>query len=414
MARLVLDHYRDIFQVSAFRRLWTGYTVSILGDSMTRVALTWYVFEETRSPEALGLLTVAYTAPVFVGGLLAGVILDRYDRRTVMLVDSLLRGIVVLLVPIFGALGMLGLWYVYVVAAIYGLLMMVPLAGGPSIVPSLVDAGQLETANALETLSFTLSNVVGPPIAGLLIARVGAPNVLFIDALSYFLFALALVGMRIPKAEEPRLSDTNGDSYDLREAVRLLLQDPVLLATTLMFMAINAGLGAMFVWLPIYSDQIGEGGSQVYGLLLGVLAAGELISAFLAGSFKPRWPLGTLIAGAQVLAGASLALLLFGPQFAWIMVGLFLLGFFTAPLTIWAQTLRMQIIPNLLRGRTFALLRTLMQGAIPIGGAAAGLLLPMLGIPAMIGLSSAVVGLPGILGFRIRLLREAGAPARDA
>jgi MFS family permease len=403
-----LSHYREVFKGHSFRRFWVGYTVSILGDSMTRVALTWFVFEETGSAEALGLLTVAYTAPVFIGGLLAGVILDRFDRRLVMTLDNLLRGVVVLLVPILFALDSLSLWYVYIVAAVYGLLMMVPLAGGPSIVPSLVQEQHLDTANALETLSFTLSNVVGPPIAGFLIAQVGAPNVLILDALSYFLFAAVLLRIRIPPQGDPHGTLTSGGSSGLRAAARLLLGDSVLLSTTLMFMAFNIGLGAMLVWLPIYSDQIGNGGSEIYGLLLGFLAVGEVASSFLAGGFTAPWPVGSLIAGAQLLAGASLGLLLLGPDFLWIIPGLFLLGFFSAPLTIWAQTLRMQIIPDHLRGRTFALLRTLMQGAIPIGGAAAGFLVPALGISGVIALSCAVTGLPGIVGFRIKSLRTAG------
>ena len=88
--------------------------------------------------------------------------------------------------------------------------------------------------------------------------------------------------------------------------------------------------------------------------------------------------------------------------------GLFLLGFFSAPLTIWAQTLRMQIIPAELRGHTFALLRTLMQGATPLGGALAGFLLPLMGIQMMIALSSLVIGAPGLAGIRTDALRQAG------
>ena len=90
-------------------------------------------------------------------------------------------------------------------------------------------------------------------------------------------------------------------------------------------------------------------------------------------------------------------------------IGLFLLGFFSAPLTIWAQTLRMQVIPSDLRGRTFALLRTLMQGATPLGGALAGFLLPALGIPVMVLVSALVIGLPGIVGLQVSELRSAGA-----
>jgi MFS family permease len=135
------------------------------------------------------------------------------------------------------------------------------------------------------------------------------------------------------------------------------------------------------------------------------MALGEVTSAFLAGSLTLRLPLGTLICFAQALSGVALALVLIG-QSAWLIgLGLALFGAFSAPLTIWAQTLRMQIIPERLRGRTFALLRTLMQSGSPLGGTLAGVLLPVLGIPAMIGLSALVVGVPGLLGYQVRDLR---------
>jgi MFS family permease len=99
---------------------------------------------------------------------------------------------------------------------------------------------------------------------------------------------------------------------------------------------------------------------------------------------------------------------LIGRNILSVSVGLFLFGAFSSPLTIWAQTLRMRIIPERLRGRTFALLRMLMQSGNPIGGAIAGILLPVLGVPVLIGLSALLVGLPGVLGYQVKTLRLAG------
>jgi hypothetical protein len=143
-----------------------------------------------------------------------------------------------------------------------------------------------------------------------------------------------------------------------------------------MFTAFNLGFGALMVWLPILSDQVLHGGPEVYGLLLGALALGEVVSSFLAGAL--RLPLS-----------------------------LVLVGFFSALLTIWAQTLRMKVIPPTLRGRTFALLRTLMQSAHPLGGAAAGAIFPLLTMPLMVMLSALCLGLPGLLGLSVRALRQA-------
>jgi MFS family permease len=406
---MTFDPYRQIFQNRSFRLFWIGFTFSVLGDAITHVALTWFVYETTRSAEALGWLMLCYTGPVVVGGLLAGSLLDRFDRRKVILVDNVIRGAGVALIPVLYALGQLALWHIYAVAALYGLFMMISLAGGPALIPALVRREQLATANALEMLSFTLGGVIGPVLAGLLIAWVGAPNVVIIDAVSYFTFALVLARVG-DIGERQKRSQFDPSAYHLGHAVQLLLKNKVLLATTFMFMAFNIGSGFYSVWLPILSDQTLGGGSKLYGFLLGALACGEVAGAVLAGSRAFRRSLGVLICLAQALAGAALGIVLIGPSVWSAALGLALCGAFSAPLTVWAQTLRMQIIPEQLRGRMFALLRTLMQSGNPLGGAIAGLLLPVLGMTAMIALSALVAGVPGMLGYRVVALRRAGSP----
>jgi MFS family permease len=400
------NKYQAIFRIVPFRAFWLGFTFSAIGDAMTKTALVWFVYQATRSPQAVGLLLLCYTGPVIVGGLVAGVLLDRFNRRTVMLVDALFRGAVVAIVPLLAALGLLALWQLYAVAAVYGFLFMIPLAGGPSLVPDLVPEEQLSTANALETLSYTLSGVCGPPLAGLLIVLVGAPNVLVIDALSYAAFALALLLIPAHLGKTAPHERASGQGARFADVLRLVTTNKVLLSITLMFMVFNVGEGFLAVWLPVLADRVGSG-PEVYGICLGALAAGEVGGALVAGGMTAPFSLGTMICLAQTLAGVSLALLLVGQTLWFVLPGLALLGFFSAPLTIWAQTLRMKVIPERLRGRTFALLRTLMQGSGPLASALAGALLPVLGLVVMVGCSSVLVGVPGLVGTRVRQLRAA-------
>jgi len=379
--------YAEIFRVGPYRRFWSGFTLSELGDAMTRVALTWYVYESTRSPEALGWLALAYSWPVIVGGLVAGSLLDRFDRRKVMLADNLIRGAAVAAIPLLHALGMLALWHVYVVAAVYGSLMMISLSGGPAIIPSLVRDEHLDAANALETLTFTLSGVAGPALAGLLIALLGAPNVLVLDALSYGAFALALARIRLAPVDDASPGvGVEVEAYRLRDVARFAVTNRVLLSTTLMAACFNLGQGILFVWLPVLAARIPGGGPELYGVLLGVWGAGEVAGSLLAGTLTLPLPLGSLVCCTLGFSGLSLGLLL-PSQSLWAAFPAFALaGFFSAPFTIWAQTLRMRIIPYNMRGRAFALLRTTMQSTPPIGGAIAGLVLPVLGVPVMIGI----------------------------
>ncbi|HEX7733802.1 MAG TPA: MFS transporter [Ktedonobacteraceae bacterium] len=413
MSQWQVENYRAVFRNASFRRFWLGFTFSAVGDAMTRIALIWFVYQSTKSAQAVGILLLCYTGPVVIGGLFAGALLDRFDRRMVMLIDNVFRGVVVALVPLFYFSGHLALWHVYLVAGVYGCFMMISLAGGPSLIPGLVSQSQLATANALETLSYTISGVFGPPIAGLLIVRFGAPSVMIIDACSYAAFALALARVDV-KGEHEELARESKVVYRFRDAVSLVLRNRVLLSTTLMFMLFNVGEGFLSVWLPLFAVQTLRGGPELYGLLLGTLAGGEVIGSLLAGSLVFPLSLGALICLAQGLSGASLALLLLGPGIWWTVAGLALLGLFSAPLTIWAQTLRMKIIPERLRGRVFALLRTLMQSSGPLASGGAGALLLMVGIPAMIGLSAVLVGLPGVFGYAVKQLRSPAEPALAA
>ena len=397
--------YRQVFASPGFRRFWLGFTASAFGDAMSQTALVWFVYSETASPRAVGALMFAYSAPILVGGLLAGPLLDRFDRRRAMLADNLVRGAAFALVPLLHWAGALALWHVYLTAAIYGFLMMISLAGGPALVPSLVRPEHLATANALEILAFTLGRVVGPALAGALLPTVGAPAILALDAVTYLVFALMLARIEAPPQPAARPAGTGG----LGPALRLLTGHPVLLATTVMFMTYNLGAGALGVWLPVLADRVLGGGPGLYGGLLACMAIGEVAASLAAGRWRPPMPLGAAICLAQVVTGLALlgvlAAALAGTGIAGVGAALVVWGAATAPLTIWAQTLRMRIIPEPLRGRAFALLRTIM------GALAAGLLLPLIGVPAMIGLSAVLAGAPGAPGSHVRALREAGKPS---
>jgi MFS family permease len=296
---------------------------------------------------------------------------------------------------------------------VYGFLFMIGLAGAPSVIPSLVRDDQLTAANSLETLAWTVSGVAGPAVAGLLIAGIGAPYVLLVDGISYFLFTAVLARIELSGEPEPAATTagtTEPSSYRLSDAVRLLLRSPVLLSTTLMFMAFNAGEGFLQVWLPVQAQTLDPArGAQLYGTLLTVMAVGETLGALSAASLTGAMPEGRLICLAQMLAGLSLALALVGPS-AWsTALALLLLGFFSAPMTAWAQTLRMRVIPPPLRGRSFALLRTLMQASGPVFSGIGGALFGLVGLRAMIGLSVGLITIPGFIGTRVRELVGVGS-----
>ncbi len=437
---LSMKRYRTTLGHRDFRLLWTGMTLSALGDSMSLVALLWLVYQTSGSVRQLGWFVVAYTAPVAVGGLVAGSVLDRFDRRAVLLADNLIRGAAFAIVPLLYHAGALALWHLYLVAALFSLLKMLPLAGVPAMIPRLVPPRELDSANALESIGYGVATLAGPAAAGILLTRLNGADVVAVDAASYFVFAALLWRLRLPArradagpvpstAAEGSQADANieaavnpdvevevgvegepaGTGAGLLPALRFVIGQPAIVATTVMFMLFNIGFGIILVLLPVYARTVlaDGGGASGFGLLSSALAGGELAGSAAAGMVTSRWPLGRAIALSQLAAGAFLLGLVALPQLPGAVAFLALSAFCTGPLTVWAQTLRMRLIPAHLRGRVFGLLRTSMQAAPLLGGLAASVLLAGPGLRVAVLATALFIGVPGAGGL---LLRSLGTP----
>jgi MFS family permease len=385
--------YVRLLRNRRYRLLWTGSAISDIGDGASWIALAWTVYSLEGSAADLGILFVLYTAPVALGGPLAGIALDRFDRRRLMIADNLARAAVFATVPVLYAAGELVSWHLYATAAVYGLLKLVPLAGVPSLVPDLVPDEQLDAANAMETIGYSLGVIVGPALGGVALTFVDGPYVLAADAASYVFFAWNLLRIGAVRAPVER-SVTSG----LRPALRLIVGSRILLVTTVMFMFVNVGEGLVAVLLPVYADELGRG-AGAFGAMVAIGAAAGLVGAAVGGSLGGRISHVTAIGLCQVAAGLALAPLVSEPPLALGVAALGVCWLFLGPLTVWAQTLRMREIPAELRGRVFGTLRTAMQAAYPLGGALAPPLVERGGVS--LGFLGALLALavPGIVGL---------------
>ncbi|HEX5590381.1 MAG TPA: MFS transporter [Candidatus Limnocylindrales bacterium] len=424
-----MTRYLRLLRRRDYALLWIGATVSALGDGMSFIALVWLVLERGGDPGAVGWLAAAYTGPVVIGGLAAGLILDRFDRRRVLAADNLVRGIAIASIPVADALGVLGTPQLFVVAAVYGLLFMTSLAGIPSLIPTLVGDDELTTANAMESLSYGIAGLSGPALAGVVIAFLGAPAVLALDAVTYGIFVVCLLAMRpgdraaespspaasSPAASSPAASSAAPAGRGLGPAIRFVLGAPAILAITVIYMAINIGQGIFIVLAPVYARDVLGGGATTYGTLVSAFTGGSLVGALLVGGIGWRWPLGRSIAAATLATGLAMGLLLATPPLVPTILTLALAGLLASSLTAWAQTIRMRLIPPELRGRVFALLRTLMQSTPPIGAVSGGILLAGGDAIPAIAAMAALIAIPGAVGLVLPALgREAtGEPSQS-
>lgn len=375
-----------------FRRLFVGASVSALGDGMSFVALAWLVINRPQGAAQLGLLAVCYTGPVFVGGWLAGVLLDRFDKRHVIAADCAVRGTAFASIPITQLLGHSPGWLVFAVAAIYGLLKMVPLAGFPSAIPELVKDEDLDAANALEGLSYGLAGIIGPAMAGLLITPLGAGNVLLLDAASYLVFGWLSLSIRRPMRSG---AVPLGDRISLPRVLRQLATDVPIASTTVAFMTFNVAEGMLLVTAPWLAHEK-LGGAAILGLLLSAMSAGELLGSGIAGARSiKRSLLG--IGSTELFAALGFVAILASPIKPLVVAGFGIIGLFSSPMTVWAQSMRMRRLPAHVRGRAFAALRTLMQATPPLGAALAAPLLARGQFPTVVTTMILLAGFPAVV-----------------
>lgn len=192
---------RSPFRIRNFSLLWGGGLVSDLGDWMLLVALPVYVFQLTGSALITSSVFVVELVPALLVGQLAGVLVDRWDRRRILVVSGVIQA--VLLLPLLAATTVDSLWIIYLVAAVQSCLARLCGPAKAAMIPAIVPAEQVAAANALNAVSDNLARLVGSPLGGLAIQFFGLVGVVVIDAATYLVSALLTAGVRPPKAPAP-------------------------------------------------------------------------------------------------------------------------------------------------------------------------------------------------------------------
>ncbi|MFF8990527.1 MFS transporter [Streptomyces sp. NPDC014983] len=405
--------YLTVLRIADYRILWVGALVSLVGDGASWIAMSWLAVT-TGGTGSLTILGLCYSGPIVVGGLLAGKIVDRFSRRMLLMADSTVRGVVMLSVPLLALSGLLSMWHLYAVAAIYGLLKILPIGIIPTVIPELVPKRHLSTAIALESIATNAAGLLGPAIGGALIPLIGVNWVLAVDAASYFVFALAVLGMKA-RLDKPGHSVDGGGSGAGRGAwapvVTFLRTDRVMLVITIAFTTFNIAMGMLIVAQPWLAHERLPGGATMLGVLVGVLACAEMAGSVLAGLIPPAVRPMLRIGVLQLVSGAGLLFLL-GAHPALVLVGQVVCGIPAAVLVVSSQAVRYERTPEALRGRTMTLMRTLMLSALPVGSVIAGPLLGSGQYTAMVLVMVVLAGGPGLLS--LLFVRDAVVNARTS
>lgn len=405
------EHVRSPLRRASFLRLWLGLMFSRVGDQLTVVALIWFVLQLTGSGIAIGLIVLCSQIPAVIFSPLMGILLDRYQPRTIMAIDNVGRACIIAAIPLLYLTGTLQLWMVYALALCAGVLSPATTVGLNIIIPKIVSDAELERANSLSAISWDFSTLIGPAIAGFLIIFIGAPLVLLIDALSFLVMGIMVLALpRIQRAsEEPaRHGKRSGNLLGFGTLFRM---KTVLLLSllTLLFLFMQ---GLTEVAIPVYSLKTLGSGSAGYGLLMTANSIGALLSLAL---ISQRWTRsrrqGITLAMILLLSGLTLAPLIVIHTLPLALVVIGLAGLAAAPYYVVEQSITQRLIPEQVRGQIFGARGALNVAGYPLGGMVGGVLLGTLGVPFAFGTGVLLCLLMSAICLAsplIRGLRQAG------
>jgi MFS family permease len=385
--------------VPNYRRYYGGQAISLAGTWMQMTAQAWLVLTLTHSSTALGVVIGLQTLPVLLLGPYGGVIADRVDKRRLMIALQSAMGVQALILGILTVAGEVQYWQIGVLAAVLGLNNAFESPARQSFMLEMVGPEHLRNAVSLNSVLVNSARVIGPAIAGILIATVGIGICFLLNAASFIAVVGSLAAMD-RTALKPTMPAPRARGQ-LREGLRYVRATPEL-AVPLLMMALAGCLTYEFqVTLPVMASRGLHAGATGFGFMTAAMGLGAVLGGLLVAA-RGKTGLRPLVVAATGF-GAALALATLAPSLPLELVALAFVGWGSISfMSMGNSTLQLTAEPHM-RGRVMSLWFVAFQGSTPIGGPIVGWLMAMLGARAGLGLATVtifVVALGGLAALR--------------
>jgi MFS family permease len=354
--------------VRNYRLYFWGQIISFTGTWMQSVAQAWLVLKLTDSGVALGVVTALQFLPMLVAGPWGGVIADRVDKRRLVTVTQSVAGVLALALGVLTVTGVVQLWMVYLMAFLLGLVNLVDMPSRQAFVMEMVGPADLANAVSLNSVVVNASRIVGPAVAGLLIATVGIGVCFILNAASYVAVVVAFIAMDPSTLHRAKPVERRGGQ--LREGLRYVWARSDL-RTPLLLMAVAGTLAYNFsVVLPLMVRGVFRAGAGTYGALFSVMGAGAVAGGLVVaarGRATPR-----LLVGAMLALGATLLAMAYAPNLPLEFVAMVPVGITSTAFIATSNSLLQLGASEQMRGRVMALFSMVFLGSTPIGGPVVG------------------------------------------
>ena len=412
--RIRAHPYIRLAMDARFVSFWLAQTISLFGDRLHQVALGVLVYAITDSPLLTGLVFLVATLPNILLGPIAGTFVDRWEHRTVLIVSDVIRAGLVLLLPIAAAVNV-ALVYPLVFAVTTVSLFFRP--AKVALVPRIVKREDLLAANSATWTADTLADIGGFPLAGLFVAFVGAELaiVFWVDAATYLLSALLLVGISVPplvRKVVPRARGALAAFFgELVEGWQFLRGQPPLIQNTLVSALAQMSVGVTLALTVVYARDWLDGMvipyPQNYAAIETAIGVGNLVGGLTVGAFGARLRKGWLVVGGFIVMGLATVGLGMTGNVLLALVAAALIGIANLVYVIPTQTLFLELTPIEMMGRVVAFRASLVFGSMTAAMGIAGVLAEQIPVGLVIAGFGALTCLAGVIGALLPAVRDA-------
>lgn len=362
-----------------YRLFVAGQGVSLVGTWMQQVAMSWLVYRLTGSALLLGTVGFTSQIPTLFVSPFAGVLADRWDRRRLLLATQTLAMLQATLLAVVVLTGIVQVWHILVLSLLLGIANAADIPIRQSFVVEMVERRQdLGNAIALNSSMVNVARLIGPAVAGILVAAVGEGICFLLNSLSYLAVIAALVAMRLtPRQRHPARRHL---LHELRDGFRYAFGFGPIRSILLLIAQVSLMGMPYAVLVPIFAKEILHGDAHTFGFLMSAAGCGALAGTFYLASRPSVLGLGRVIVMAEILFAGGLALFALSGSFVLSLAALAMTGFGGITFVASCNTILQTILDEDKRGRVMSLFTMAFIGMVPIGslgaGAAAGLIGP--------------------------------------
>ncbi len=388
-----------------FRLFFAGQLISLIGTWMQQVAQAWLVYRLTGSSLLLGTVTFAGQIPVFLLAPLGGIVADRCSRRNALVLTQSVMMVLALVLAVLTLAHIVQPWHIIVLAALLGIANAFDIPIRQSFLGDMVSRADLVNAIALNSSMFNGARVIGPAVAGIVVALIGEGWCFFVNGIS---FVAVIAGLLLMRLAPPRHSIEGSPLQNVIEGFWFIFRNGPVRDLLLLVGLVSFTAMPYSVLMPVFADQVLHGGAKTLGALMGASGAGALVGALLLAMKTTLRGLGHWVAACCTGFGVFLILFAYSHSLHLSVALLAPIGFFIMVQMASSNTLIQSMVPDRLRGRIMAAYSMMLMGMAPFGALLAGSLAHRAGAPLTVAIGGVTAICGGLLFFgRLSTFRQA-------